>query len=145
MAELARANFSTATELADLLVRSSDLSFRDAHHLVGAVVRAAVNRGLTADEIHSDLIAETAARMFGRAIILPADLVARAVDPRQAVESRRGSGGASAHDMAALLSRLGKELDADRAALEREQAALAQAESALSAAFLDLAGGPGRG
>ena len=39
MAELTRANFATATSLADLLTTHHDISFRQAHHLVGHYVR----------------------------------------------------------------------------------------------------------
>jgi argininosuccinate lyase len=41
MLERARNDFCTATDLADALVRERGLSFREAHHVVGAVVRAA--------------------------------------------------------------------------------------------------------
>ena len=36
MAAAAGAGFSTATDLADWLVRELDLPFRDAHHVTGA-------------------------------------------------------------------------------------------------------------
>ena len=39
MAAAAGAGFSTATDLADWLVRELDLPFRDAHHITGAVVK----------------------------------------------------------------------------------------------------------
>ena len=39
MLELVRANYSTATDLADALVSSGTLPFREAHHVVGAAVR----------------------------------------------------------------------------------------------------------
>ena len=41
MAEAAGANFSTATDLADWLVRSLDLPFREAHHVTGRTVKRA--------------------------------------------------------------------------------------------------------
>jgi argininosuccinate lyase len=37
--------FSTATDLADWLVREADVPFREAHHITGQVVRAAEERG----------------------------------------------------------------------------------------------------
>jgi argininosuccinate lyase len=39
--------FSAATEIANLLVRKEHLPFRTAHHLVGAVARSALIRGIT--------------------------------------------------------------------------------------------------
>tara|TARA_R100001039_G_C1790898_1_gene72553 strand:+ start:61 stop:489 length:429 start_codon:yes stop_codon:yes gene_type:complete len=139
MASLTRENFSTATELADLLVRESGLPFRDAHHLVGAVVRAAMNREMSAEKIDGDFISEIARETFGRAISLSPDAVARAVDPRQAIEARRGSGGPSAHDMGELLDSLESQINRDRGAFDDETVALDNAAARLDAAFRKLA------
>jgi argininosuccinate lyase len=46
MAAAAGAGFSTATDLADWLVRKLDLPFRQAHHVTGAVVKRAEQLGL---------------------------------------------------------------------------------------------------
>ena len=45
MASAAGAGFSTATDLADWLVRTLDLPFREAHHVTGRVVKAAETSG----------------------------------------------------------------------------------------------------
>ncbi|THD83220.1 MAG: argininosuccinate lyase [Phenylobacterium sp.] len=45
MAKAAGAGFSTATDLADWLVRELDLPFRDAHHVTGAAVKRAEQLG----------------------------------------------------------------------------------------------------
>ncbi|MFA7262577.1 MAG: argininosuccinate lyase [Caulobacter sp.] len=46
MAAAAGAGFSTATDLADWLVRALDLPFRDAHHITGAAVKRAEQLGV---------------------------------------------------------------------------------------------------
>ena len=46
MAAAAGAGFSTATDLADWLVRTLDLPFRDAHHITGAAVKRAEQLGV---------------------------------------------------------------------------------------------------
>ncbi|KAG0756694.1 hypothetical protein G6F22_020212 [Rhizopus arrhizus] len=51
MASRAAEDFSTVTDLADLLVRKADASFRDAHHIIGAVVRQALEAGIPAKDI----------------------------------------------------------------------------------------------
>jgi argininosuccinate lyase len=43
--------FSTATDLADWLVRRLDLPFRQAHHATGAIVKRAEARGCTLAEL----------------------------------------------------------------------------------------------
>jgi len=46
MAEAAGAGFSTATDIADWLVRVLGMPFRDAHHVTGAVVKEAESQGV---------------------------------------------------------------------------------------------------
>jgi argininosuccinate lyase len=45
MRAAAEQGFSTATDLADWLVREADVPFREAHHITGRAVRAAEDRG----------------------------------------------------------------------------------------------------
>ena len=51
MGKAATAGFSTATDLADWLVRSLDMPFRTAHHVTGAIVKHAEGRGCRLDEL----------------------------------------------------------------------------------------------
>ena len=46
MKAAAGSGFSTATDLADWLVRSLGMPFRDAHHLTGRIVALAADRGV---------------------------------------------------------------------------------------------------
>jgi argininosuccinate lyase len=46
MAQAAGSGFSTATDLADWLVRELNLPFRQAHHITGAAVREAERLGV---------------------------------------------------------------------------------------------------
>jgi len=51
MAALAGSGFSTATDLADWLVRVLKMPFRDAHHVTGRIVRLAEERGVDISEL----------------------------------------------------------------------------------------------
>lgn len=51
MAALAGAGFSTATDLADWLVRSLGIPFRDAHHVTGRIVSEAEKQGCRLEEL----------------------------------------------------------------------------------------------
>jgi argininosuccinate lyase len=51
MAAVAGAGFSTATDLADWLVRSLNIPFRDAHHVTGRIVSEAEKRGCSLEEL----------------------------------------------------------------------------------------------
>jgi argininosuccinate lyase len=51
MANAAGAGYSTATDLADWLVRTLKLPFRDAHHVTGRIVAAAAAAGVALDKL----------------------------------------------------------------------------------------------
>jgi argininosuccinate lyase len=51
MRQVAEAGFSTATDLADWLVRKGGLPFREAHHVTGRAVAAAEEAGLGLHEL----------------------------------------------------------------------------------------------
>jgi len=91
----ARRDFSMATDLADTLVRSAGMSFREAHHVVGAVVRDALDRHLPANEIDSAMVDAAALRHTGRAVHLSPEAVARSLDPECSVAARTAAGGPS--------------------------------------------------
>jgi argininosuccinate lyase len=56
MRSAAAAGFSTATDLADWLVASAGVPFREAHHIAGQAVAAAERKGVGLDELsHADL------------------------------------------------------------------------------------------
>jgi argininosuccinate lyase len=54
MAAAAGAGFATATDLADWLVRTLNMPFRDAHHVTGRLVAEAERRGLNLEELPLD-------------------------------------------------------------------------------------------
>ena len=56
MQAAAEQGFSTATDLADWLVREADVPFREAHHITGAAVKAAEDRGCRLDELPLDAL-----------------------------------------------------------------------------------------
>jgi argininosuccinate lyase len=51
MANAAGAGYSTATDLADWLVRTLKLPFRDAHHVTGRIVAEAAAAGVTLEKL----------------------------------------------------------------------------------------------
>lgn len=93
MASRASEDFSTVTDLADLLVRSANTSFRDAHHIIGAVVRRALDQGMTARQITPAMISAAAVEELGREILLDAEDIAACLDPVRNVAARQSLGG----------------------------------------------------
>jgi argininosuccinate lyase len=65
MRELAESGFSTATDLADWLVREAGLPFREAHHVTGAVVKLAEEKGCRLSELALTDLQAIDARLTG--------------------------------------------------------------------------------
>jgi argininosuccinate lyase len=141
MLERARNDFCTATDLADALVRERGLSFREAHHVVGAVVRTAMDAKLAAHEITSAMVDEACEAQIGRTVSLGDEAVRRSLDPAITTFERTQGGGpapqlvrARVREMQRQLARVQDhvltrrgELQAARAGLKSEVRALAAA------------------
>jgi argininosuccinate lyase len=66
MRAVAEQGFSTATDLADWLVRVADIPFREAHHITGRVVRLAERNGIVLDLIPLEKLQEIDPRIDAR-------------------------------------------------------------------------------
>lgn len=104
MREVAASGFSTATDLADWLVREHDMPFREAHHVTGSVVKLCEGRGTTLESITADDLASVDPRLAGTA--LPDLSVAGSV------ASRTSAGGTAPVRVREAISVAKKELDA---------------------------------
>lgn len=91
MAAAAGGGFSTATEIADYLVRCG-IPFRDAHGVAGAIVGYCVERNLTLAELDLPTL-----QKFSSAF---ASDIFNYLDPASAVEQRRSAGAASPQEVA---------------------------------------------
>lgn len=133
-----RADFSVATDLADGLVAEADMSFRDAHHVVGELVRLALDAGLTAVDISSAMLDEAAQDVVGRALHWPQERLDAYLDPQASLQARCQGGPAPESVLASiaaqhvhlahtrtLVKAARERLDTARAQMKRDAAALA--------------------
>ena len=134
----AGAGFTTVTELADTLVRHCGLPFRGAHSIVSALVSYATENGLAPDALTTEMLSERAAEVAGLTVELPAEVFARALDPRAFVESRDLPGGAAATATAAVLDAQAEAIEGDRRWLVERRDALASAEGSLARSISEL-------
>ena len=93
--ELARKNFATVTDLADLMVREAKIPFRTAHKIVGRVVNNAVENGWEAEDITSQFIDEICVELELEKLNLDEKLVHNALNPLENVKMRKVPGGPS--------------------------------------------------
>ena len=140
MLSLARENFSTVTDLADMLVREGGLSFREAHHVVGRVVRLAMDRALKADEIDAALLDQAAQATLGRRLGMDDELLKMALDPEQAVGARGPSGGPGAAEVLSEIDTSEEMLDKDLQLQTTRRSGLVHSEQELERSFAALIG-----
>jgi argininosuccinate lyase len=87
MAALAGAGFSTATDLADWLVRALGIPFRDAHHVTGRIVAEAERRDCTLEALPLEAMQQVEPRIHQG--------VYEVLSVENSVRSRRSLGGTS--------------------------------------------------
>ncbi len=141
LGERAGAAFTTVTELADCLVSECDLSFRQAHHIVSALVGYAQERQLDSADLSVDMLRQAAAAAEGVDLSLSGEIFARALDPRAFVESHVVTGGAAPSATAAILRMQGQSIQGDRRWLRETRDSLAAAEEELQSSASDLLAG----
>lgn len=93
MLSATRENFCTATDLADLMVREKGISFREAHHIVGAVVSRSLVREGEQSFITPVMIDDIAKEQIGRALELSQESIDQSIDPLLSVASRASPSG----------------------------------------------------
>jgi len=113
--------FSCATELADMLVRRTGISFRQAHQVVGQMVRDAGETDVTLSR--NDLknaFRNVTGKDFGEADLTDRELK-EAFNPRRAVESRSNIGGTAPEAVKAELDAIVVELGKARSEINRRR------------------------
>lgn len=103
MANAANANWSTATNLADLIVRESSLSFREAHSLVARLVRLCVDQGISARDVTHELLGDAARAIGVAGPQLLTEALRSSLDARAFVNTRTSLGGTAAAEIASLI------------------------------------------
>ncbi len=128
MAAEAAAGGSTATELADTLVREFGLPFRTAHHVVARAVR---DGHLDLAGLEAAAVATAGLSLAGRG--LDQARIDRALDPLESVRVRTVLGGPAPDAVRVQLAAAASRLARDRAFVEHEQARVGAAIDGLLA------------
>lgn len=140
MLHLAEIGFGTATELADVIVRETGMSFRMAHNVVGRIVRQTIEAHLTAMDITSADIDDASVALFGHTLGISEDEVAKALKPGENLRSRTVTGGPAPVRMNEMIGRRKATLDADLRQIAEISGRIAAAEKTLMEQAHRLAG-----
>jgi len=140
LAARAAEGFTTATELADTLVREARLPFRAAHRVVAQLVRDALAQNLAPRDIRASHLDAAAHQVLGRVLGLSDEVVRAALDARHFVATRAIPGGPAPEAMLAVLARQSAQLEQDVAWQKERVARLAQAQTRLEKEIAAIAG-----
>ncbi len=122
--------FALATDLAEVLVLESGLDFRQAHKLVGHLVRRNLADG-DLNRLTPDELAAAAMEILGQQVELSQAALRNALDPEAAVLARTAPGGAAPEAMEAMIAECEQALAETNAWASRHRGRLQMAEDAL--------------
>lgn len=143
MTQLSRSNFSTMTDLAELLTQSFGLSFREAHHAVGSIVRAALADRIPSDGITPGMVSEALSKLGGEVPAIDAQWLAEALEPANSLARRQSAGSPAVDNVHTMLEQLEAGLDKDEAALAETRRAIQAGRVALREQIKELASSAG--
>ncbi len=118
------ASYGMMTELADMIVRERNLSFRLAHEIVATVVAAAVQKGLSSTDVSTAILDDAANMVIGRPLNLSQEEVRKALDPYENVKARKAIGGPAPEEVKRMLIERWKRVTVESKRYDGKQAKL---------------------
>lgn len=138
--EAARRGFITAADLSDVLAQDAGLDYRTAHHVVGRAVKMLVDAGKDESALTPALLAEAAKASDGIDLVVDEALIARALDPDAAADTRLQQGSSAPGETEAMVAGCEVAVEEARGWSAREAERATRAHGALRARARDLAG-----
>jgi argininosuccinate lyase len=113
MAAVLKGSWCTSSNLADVIVRTCGMSFRQVHHIVARVVRNSLADSIPPYELTGALVDKAALETVGKSLGLSDKLVQAALNPREFVETRVTRGSVGPAEVKRLLDLAKEECVAD--------------------------------
>jgi len=110
--DAARRGFITAADLSDVLAQDAGLDYRTAHHVVGRAVKMLVDAGQDESALTPELLAEAARDSDGIDLVVDAALIARALDPDAAADTRLQQGSSAPGETEAMVAGCAADIEA---------------------------------
>lgn len=133
MLKYARENFTTMTDLADLLVKEFNLDFRGAHEVIAIVVNDALSKNLTADKITVKMIKAAAKEQLNVDLSLTKEQLGTVLDPVKSVLRKTGEGMPAPAAVQEMIDAGYNDIAAKKVWLETHKKSLQQANDDLNA------------
>lgn len=128
-------SWCTASNLADVIVRKTGLSFRQVHHVVARLVRICVDEKVGPSAVTVELLTRAGQETIGKTVAIDQDTLRDALDPEVFVQTRVTAGSVSPQEVDRMLGIAADRLTDGDAWLVAERARLATAAGRLDAAI----------
>jgi argininosuccinate lyase len=138
MLEMARNSYVTVSELADEIYRRTGLPYRTSHGIVVDVVNQALDQGMQAMDITSDMVYKAAEKVTGQPLVMPQEDVTRALDPAAFVESHDVIGGPAPREVLRMIGVRRDQLAEAREHLARRKARIEEGDKLLDEAVQEM-------
>ncbi|MEM9208310.1 MAG: argininosuccinate lyase [Pseudomonadota bacterium] len=133
------AEYSTMTEVADVLLRRAGVPFRVAHHYASELTTYGRTRNRRPLELTDDELEDIYAEAIGEPLPIDVRWIRSAMEPRDMVAARKGLGGPQPAEVAKMLEALNDQLRLDTEWLEETRGKLGATAESLRAEFEALA------
>lgn len=131
-------SFATSTQIAELLVKSTEMSFRDAHGFAAALVKLARSTERDLRSLTHQQIEDLYQSQFESTLPLSKDEITAALDGTLMVLGRKGLGGPQVSETHRMLQQGSKQLQDDTTWYQHQLTAIIRADIALQDAFFSL-------
>lgn len=123
--------WSTATDLAAVMVRHAGIPWRAAHQITGITVRLAIERGCAPLDLKTELVDEAAIQHLGQPLGIAQEVIAEALDPLGSMQRQKLPGGTARERVLEAIALHEEALAADRAWHRQAQERVAAGARAL--------------
>jgi argininosuccinate lyase len=123
--------FSTTTELANMLVKKYNVSFRTSHKIVGALVKILLDKELSLSNATPEMLQKAAKDSAGLVLKVKAEDIQVSIDPIKFVESHNVKGGPSPAEVKKMLKNRKRLMAQSKAYLKEKKGRLDIAEGQL--------------
>ena len=140
MRELCDANFSQATDLADLIVKENNLPFRTAYKIVGKTVSEALESGIKPDKIDSKMLDRVAKDISGKDLALDDEKIKTALDPQESIKTRSIQGGPAPVEVTRMLDNRKNKVKTIKSKLDERAEKIKTSKDSLIKSVLQIIG-----
>jgi argininosuccinate lyase len=134
MKEIVAKNWSTASNLADFIVKETGLSYRQAHHVVGRVVRTGIGQRTAPAETTGEMVDNAAKETIGSAVGLSTGAVRDALNPEIFVKTRVTRGSVNPDEVNRMIGVANQSLDDEKTWIAGQRKTISKAYEKLERA-----------